>query len=48
MSEDCISHSQNSNKIRKEDKSGKDHDVFCLLRKELLEYPKNVFFGHQI
>ena len=33
MSEDWISNSQNSNKIRKEDKSGKDHDLFCLLRK---------------
>ena len=46
MSEDCISNSQNSNEIRKEVKSRKDHDDFCLLKKQRLEYPKNVIFGH--
>ena len=44
--EDCISNSQNSGEIRKEVKSGKDHDAFSLLRKQPLEYPKNVIFGH--
>ena len=42
MSGDCISNSQNSNEIRKEVKSGKDHDAFSLLRKQRLDYPKNV------
>ena len=46
MSGDCISNSQNSNEIRKEVKSGKDHDAFSLLRKQRLDYPKNVIFGH--
>ena len=44
MSEDCISNSQNSNEIKKEVKSGKDHDAFSLLKKQRLEYPKNVIF----
>ena len=43
---DCISNSQNSNDIRKEVKSGKDHDAFTLLRKQRLDYHKNVIFGH--
>ena len=46
MSEDCISNSQNSNEIRKEVKSGEDHDAFSLLRKLRLEYPKTVISGH--
>ena len=46
MSGDCISKSQNSNEIRKEVKNGKDHDAFSLLRKQRLDYPKNVIFGH--
>ena len=46
MSEDCISNSQNSNEIRKKVKSGKDLDAFSLFRKQSLEYPKNVIFGH--
>ena len=46
MSEDCISNSQNSIEIRKEVKSGKDHDSFSLLRKQRLGYSKNVIFGH--
>ena len=46
MFEDCISNSHNSNEIRKEVKSGKDHDAFSLLRKQRLEYPKNVILGH--
>ena len=46
MSEDCISNSQYSKEIRKEVKSVKDHDAFSLLRKQCLEYPKNVFLGH--
>ena len=46
MSKDFISNSQNSNEIRKEVKSSKDHDAFSLLRKQRLEYPKNVIFGH--
>ena len=46
MSGDCISNSQNSNEIRKEVKNGKDHDAFSLLRKQRLDYPKNVIFGH--
>ena len=46
MSEDCISNSQNSNEIKKEVKSGKDHDAFSLLKKQRLEYPKNVIFWH--
>ena len=46
MSGDCISKSQNSNEIRKEVKNGKDHDAFCLLRKQPLDYPKNVIFEH--
>ena len=46
MSEDFISNSQNSNDIRKEVKTGKDHDAFTLLRKQRLDYHKNVIFGH--
>ena len=46
MSEDCISNSQNSNEIRKEVKSGKHRHAFSELRKQRLEYPKNVIFGH--
>ena len=46
MSEDCVSNSQNSNEITKEVKGAKDHDVFSLLEKKRLEYPKNVSFGH--
>ena len=46
MSGDCISKSQNSNEIRKEVKNGKDHDAFSLLRKQRLDYPKSVIFGH--
>ena len=46
MSKDFISNSQNSNEIRKEVKSSKDHGAFSLLRKQRLEYPKNVIFGH--
>ena len=45
MSENLISDSQNSNEIRKEVKNGKDHDAFSLLRKQRLDYPKNVFLG---
>ena len=37
MSENCISDSQNSNKIRKQVKNSKDHDAFSLLRKLRLE-----------
>ena len=46
MSEDCISYCQNSNEIKKEVKNGKHHDAFFFLRKQPLEYPKNVIFGH--
>ena len=46
MSGDRISNSQNSNEIRKEVKSGKDHDAFSLLRKQRLGYPKKVIIGH--
>ena len=46
MSGDRISNSQNSNEIRKEVKSGKDHDAFSLLRKQRLDCPKKVIFGH--
>ena len=56
MSGDCIYNSQNSNEIRKELKKGKSHDAFYLLRNQhdafyllrnqLLDYPKNVSFGH--
>ena len=46
MSEDGVSNSQNSNEIRKEVRSGKNHDAFSLLRKQRLEYPKNVIFVH--
>ena len=46
MSDDCISSSQNSTEIRKEAKKGKEHDAFSLLRKQRLDYPKNVIFGH--
>ena len=38
MSGDCISNSHYSNEIRKEIKSAKDHDAFCLLRKQPLDY----------
>ena len=38
MSEDCISNSQNSDEIRKEVKSSKDHDAFSLLRKQRVEF----------
>ena len=48
MSEDCVSNSQNLNEITKEVKGGKDHDVFSLLKKKRLEYPKNVSLGIQI
>ena len=46
MSGDYISNSQNSNKIRKEVKNSKDHDAFSLIRKQCLDYPKDVIFGH--
>ena len=46
MSEDHISNSQNSNEIRKEVKSSKDHDAFSLLRKQHIEYPKDIILGH--
>ena len=46
MSGDCISKSQNSNEIRKEVKNGKDQNAFSLRRKQRLDYPKNVIFGH--
>ena len=46
MSGDFISNSPNSNDIRKEVKTGKDHDAFTLLRKQRLDYHKNVIFGH--
>ena len=46
MSEDCICNGQNSNEIRRKIKSGKNQDVFYLLRKQRLEYPKNVSLGH--
>ena len=46
MSGDCTSSSQNSNEIRKEVKSGKNHDAFSLLRKQRLGYPKNVILGY--
>ena len=46
MSGDCISNSQNSNKIMKEARNGKDHDAFSLLKKQRLDYPKNIIFGH--
>ena len=46
MSEDCVSNSHNSIEIRKEVKSGKNYDAFFLLRKQRLDYPKNVIFGH--
>ena len=42
---DCISNSWNSNEIRKESKNGKDHDALSLLRKQRLDYPKNVILG---
>ena len=38
ISEDCISNSQNSDEIRKEVKSSKDHDAFSLLRKQRVEF----------
>lgn len=46
MPEDCISNSQDSIKIRKEIINGKDHEVFSVVRAQLLDYPKNVSFGH--
>ena len=46
ISEDYISNGQNSSEIRKEVKSGKDHDAFSLLRKQHLEYLEDVIFGH--
>ena len=46
MPEDSISNSQNSYEIRKEVKSCKDRDAFSLVRKQRLEYPKNVILGH--
>ena len=46
MSEDCISYCQNSNEIKKEVKNSKHHDAFSFLRKQPLEYPKNVILGH--
>ena len=46
MSGDCISNSQNSNEIMKEVRNGKDHDAFSLLKKQRLDYPKNIIFGH--
>ena len=46
MPGDCISKSQNLNEIRKEAKNGKGHDAFSLRRKQCLDYPKNVIFGH--
>ena len=51
MSEDCISNNRiqlNPNEILKEVKNGKDHDAFSLLRKQRLDYPNNVIFGHLI
>ena len=45
-SEDCVSNSQNSNKIKKEVKNGKYHDAFSLLRKQRLGSLKNVIFGY--
>ena len=46
MPGDCISNSRNSNEIRKEFKSDKDHDALSLLRKQRVKYPKNVIFGN--
>ena len=46
MYEDCISNSQKLNEVRKEVKSSKNHEAFSLLRKQRLEYPKNVILGH--
>ena len=46
MPEDCISNSQDSIKIRKEIINGKDHEVFSVVRAQLLDYLKNVSFGH--
>ena len=43
VSEEYISNSQNLNEINKEVKSSK---VASLLRKQRLEYPKNVVFGN--
>ena len=44
MSGDCIPNCKNSNEIRKEVKSGKNHDVFPLHRKQRLDYPSKVIF----
>ena len=44
--EDCISNSQDSIEIRKEVKNDKDHDIFSVLKKQRLDYRKNVIFGH--
>ena len=46
MPGDCISNSQNSNEIRKAVKRGEDHRSFSLLRKQRLDYSKNVIFDH--
>lgn len=46
MSEDSISNSQNSDEIRKEVKSRKGHQTFSFIRKQRLDYPRNVIFEH--
>ena len=46
QSENYISNSQHSNEIGKGVKSSKDHDGLSLLRKQRLQYLKNVIFGH--
>ena len=43
---DCISNIQKSNEIRKEVKGGRYHEAFSLLRKQHLDYRKNVISGH--
>ena len=39
---------RNSNEIKKEVKSGKDHDAFSVLMKQRLDYPESVLFGIEI
>ena len=46
MSENCISDSQNSNEIKKKRSKAAKTVVLSLIRKQRLEYPKNVIFGH--
>ena len=46
MAKGCISNRKDSNEIRKQVKNGKDQDALSVLRKQRLDYPKNLILGH--